>query len=418
MQAEPNDTDKWTLLFVETVLYHLDVYALLALECCSVSLRDRLRSHSVWKQNFNTNREGIMLKYFSLHPFWSGAVCHDDIDFKTPGGINYTVAVSADELVMYCESVRDPAFFQKTTKGEVGVDLFLVINLKTKEQRKISVPGVEEIEKKYGKVSSVRHDPPNFRYLCFRHFGTEGQYETVFECTTGLLAPEVEFKFLGPLKIADPRKMNFHTGVYFCSDSNGNPYAIGKGEECCIFDLRSLELVNQKTFPSSIHVSPVGHELACSTYGSGVTLYSVPGLEETRSVPEGSYISRQSKASFDGQLFVLNSNTGLVANISTGETLCVIPGVDERDMYPPVLLGVDRKYVMWCRWPSGDVMMLNIETNETKRILKCKWTEREYYDIIFTGNWIVWRNINRTTYHIASSTKYNGLAEKRFLSFA
>jgi hypothetical protein len=82
----------------------------------------------------------------------------------------------------------------------------LVINIKTQEQRKISVPGVSELEKEYGNISSVRHDPPNFRYLCFRHFGSSGQYETIFECTTGLLAPKAEFKVLGALKM-DPKKM-------------------------------------------------------------------------------------------------------------------------------------------------------------------------------------------------------------------
>jgi hypothetical protein len=400
MQAEVDDTDEWSLLLVETVVYHLDVYTLLVLECCSVSLRDRIRAHSVWKQNY-TDRDSIMLKYFSLHPFWAGAVKRSDIDFKTPGGINYTSAVSADELVIYCDS-REPAFLQKITTVEVGLELFLVINLKTKEQRKISVPGISEIEKEYGPISSVRHDPPNFRYLCFRHYGSSGQYETIVECTTGLLAPKVEFKFLGRL-IMDPRKMNFHTGVYFCSDSAGNHYAVGKGEECCIFDLRTMELVNNMTVSSSVHVSPVGHELAFSTYGPGVTLHSIPGLEQTRSVPDGSYISRQSKTEFDGQLFTLSSRSGLLANISTGETLCKIPGINESDMYSPTLLGVDSKYVMWCRWPSGDVMMMNIETKETRCVFECKWADKEHYDILFTGSWIAWRNINRPTYHIASS---------------
>jgi hypothetical protein len=73
--ADETDADKWSLLFVETVVYHLEVYTLLALECCSMGLRDRIRAHSVWKQVY-TDRSNIMLKYFSLHPFWAGSVKH------------------------------------------------------------------------------------------------------------------------------------------------------------------------------------------------------------------------------------------------------------------------------------------------------------------------------------------------------
>jgi hypothetical protein len=49
---------------------------------------------------------------------------------------------------------------------------------------------------------------------------------------------------------------------------------------------------------------------------------------------------------------------------------------------------VDRKYVMWARWPSGNVMMMNIETKEVKCIFKCKWAEKEYYDILWPGSWL------------------------------
>jgi len=264
-------------------------------------------------------------------------------------------------------------------------------------------------KKKYGPISSLRHDPYYFEYLTSRHFdhNNADQYEVVFKRSTPLSMEGVDFTMLGPIKLD---KCNFAGGLSFVRSHNGEAYVCGLN---CVRPKQNIVLVNlqnlevEKTIESKEgreQIYPLGQgKMGIYQYHHPLIIVSVPNMEKIRTidVPNLSLQVRHFWNQFD-VLYAL-SHEGVLINLENGEST-KIPGLNARAMYSPTLMGADQDYVMWVSWPEGNLMMMDRNTKIVKTVLVGSWKQKQYYDVLFSGTYVVWHNINHSNMHIVKAT--------------
>jgi hypothetical protein len=390
-------------VFLDVLVYYLDGFDLLVLGCASRNLQTNLTWNLI-----AGGKEQFLAKHFKLRPFL-GALKIEKMKIKKNTISSILPLRRAPTILVEAHrDACDPAFHE-TLVVDSSVPLVLHDTV-SKRSKPVPVTVIAEMQQKYGKITSYRHDPTaDYLFFTTRHFTDDGaQHEVVwrrmseisFEC-------DVIYECLGRLEL-DPNKTNFPAGIDFVHKGDDH-YLIGENYmEFVIIDLSTLKPMDSPNF-----IAEFGRGVRCDVLEDSTLLvyqshgnnkmvprrYSIPDFTFLGEVPYREVSFYHPLVLYDEILYYFER--GVIYDFLTAKELMVIQVLDPTKYipHPSELLAVDRNCVLW-RDHDGEFYVVDRKTSKTKEIVSGKWSKKQYYRSFFTGVSIVWYDIDHYVLHI------------------
>jgi hypothetical protein len=408
---------------VEVLCYYLDGFSLLSLGCVSHNLRDLVS----WT-GYPGGKEAFTHKHFHLRAFL-GQVKEERYQIEKHSIAEFSVLSHAPHVLV--EAIRDacdPAFHDPMVE-DITVPLYLH-DLTAKQSKAVSVPVIAEMAKKYGKITSYRHDPAgDYLYFTTRHFTPDGaQHEVVYRRTSAIdFETDVQYECLGRLEL-DDKRTNFPAGVDFAHVGEEH-YLLGENYGTfVVVDLKTL-----KPMPGVPDFSAYGNYPRTVVVGSMLFLQQTSGKRKEEmptcfySIPDFRVVHEVgSKVQLYHPLqlyddHVYNLEHGRVRDVTAEKEILCVEKLDPAKYipYPSELLAVDHEHVLWCHFPTGDMFVVNRKSGNSKKIVSGTWKPKKCYNTMFAGGAIIWYDINKYDFHIISPQLGDAPIKKKksFLKF-